>query len=421
MFIIIGGDGKEYGPVSAEKIREWIKSGRANLSTKAKYVGTEEWHTLGEYTEFVSSPPSAGGTNLPQASGGIAVAGQPEAIEFTGDWVEYFKIWIVNVLLTIVTLGIYAAWAKVRKRRYFHGNTRVFGHTFEYLADPLKILYGNLIVVGMFLIYSLSGAISPLLQLPFLLLFLIAVPWFIIKAYAFNARNTAWRGLRFAFKGTYGEAAMAYLLRPLLIPFTLGGIIPYVLKRQKEFVVTRHSYGATPFTFSARTGEFYKIYLITGLFFLPIIAAYLSMFGMLAAQAAKHSGRVPPGAAGAFGLIGMLMLIGLPLALVGSFYFRSRIFNLMWNNTMLAGHQFLATMRARDLFLIHFVNGLVTLVTLGLMQPWATVRLVKYQLSCIHISAAGNMDEFVAAAQPPVSAIGDAASGFFDFDLGFGL
>jgi len=55
MFTIIGGDGKEYGPVSAEQVRAWLASGRANLQTKAKYAGTEEWHTLGDYTEFVSS------------------------------------------------------------------------------------------------------------------------------------------------------------------------------------------------------------------------------------------------------------------------------------------------------------------------------------------------------------------------------
>ena len=59
MFIIIGGDGKEYGPVSAEQVRTWLASGRANLQTKAKYAGTEEWHTLGDYTEFVSPPAAA--------------------------------------------------------------------------------------------------------------------------------------------------------------------------------------------------------------------------------------------------------------------------------------------------------------------------------------------------------------------------
>lgn len=53
MFTIIGGDGKEYGPVTAEQVRAWIAGGRANLQTRAKYAGTEEWHTLADYTEFV--------------------------------------------------------------------------------------------------------------------------------------------------------------------------------------------------------------------------------------------------------------------------------------------------------------------------------------------------------------------------------
>ena len=71
MFIIIGGDGKEYGPVSAEQVRAWIASGRANLSTKAKYVGTEDWHTLGEYTEFVGGPAAAASAPPPMAAGPV--------------------------------------------------------------------------------------------------------------------------------------------------------------------------------------------------------------------------------------------------------------------------------------------------------------------------------------------------------------
>src|SRR5476649_1513902 len=58
MFIIIGGDGKEYGPVTVEQIRTWIRSGRANLETKAKALGTEEWRSLADFAEF-SSPDGA--------------------------------------------------------------------------------------------------------------------------------------------------------------------------------------------------------------------------------------------------------------------------------------------------------------------------------------------------------------------------
>ncbi|MGA3159250.1 MAG: DUF898 family protein, partial [Steroidobacteraceae bacterium] len=47
--------------------------------------------------------------------------------EFRGEGGEYFRIWIVNLLLTLLTLGIYSAWAKVRKQRYLYSNTSVAG------------------------------------------------------------------------------------------------------------------------------------------------------------------------------------------------------------------------------------------------------------------------------------------------------
>ena len=56
MFIIIGGDGKEYGPVTADQVRTWINAGRANLDTKAKALGYEEWRRVGDFAEF--SPPT---------------------------------------------------------------------------------------------------------------------------------------------------------------------------------------------------------------------------------------------------------------------------------------------------------------------------------------------------------------------------
>jgi uncharacterized RDD family membrane protein YckC len=57
MFTIIGGDGKEYGPVSAQQIRAWIIAGRADLATKAKAAGSEEWMPLGDFPEFSPDQP----------------------------------------------------------------------------------------------------------------------------------------------------------------------------------------------------------------------------------------------------------------------------------------------------------------------------------------------------------------------------
>ncbi len=52
MFTILGADGKEYGPVTAGKMHEWIAGGRANLQTKARRDGETEWKTLGDFPEF---------------------------------------------------------------------------------------------------------------------------------------------------------------------------------------------------------------------------------------------------------------------------------------------------------------------------------------------------------------------------------
>lgn len=82
MFTIIGGDGKEYGPVTTEQVRTWINAGRANLETQAKALGSEEWRPLRDYAEFsgsvvpplVAAPAGAGGGFSPSAVPDSSVA-----------------------------------------------------------------------------------------------------------------------------------------------------------------------------------------------------------------------------------------------------------------------------------------------------------------------------------------------------------
>ena len=431
MFTIIGADGKEYGPVTAEQIQQWIAEHRLTHTMQVRREGTTEWVRIGDCPEFAAlaavpilapnmaaAPGEAPGVAIPPEP---AAPLPPEPLVFTGKWEEYFKIWIVNVLLTIVTLGIYAAWAKVRKRRYFYANTRVFGSTFEYLADPVKILYGNLIVGAVFLCLSFSQRVSIFLYLALLIPFSIAVPWFIVRALAFNARNTAWRGLRFNFSGTYGRAAMVFLLWPMMVPFTFGLLMPVVAQKQKTFLVNRHSFGASPFAFNGKVEAFFKIYGVALLFFLPVILAYFGIIAVAVMTAIKQGGqpqaKPPTEMLAAFGIV---LAIAIPCAIAGTLYLRARLFNLVWNHTTIAGNRFDATMRVRDLLLLHLVNSLVTLFTLGLMHPWATVRKAKFQLDAVRVLPAGNVDAFVAGAQPPVGAMGDSANDFFSFDIGFG-
>jgi uncharacterized membrane protein YjgN (DUF898 family) len=82
-------------------------------------------------------------------------------IEFHATGGEYFRIWIVNLLLSIITLGIYSAWAKVRRLRYFYGSTMLDGASFEYHGRPIAILKGRIIVVGSYLVYVITAKLWP--------------------------------------------------------------------------------------------------------------------------------------------------------------------------------------------------------------------------------------------------------------------
>lgn len=79
MYKIIGADKNEYGPISAEQLRQWIKEGRANGQTQVLLEGTTEWKPLASFSEFAD----ALNTPAPFATGGTppaptsAPGGQP--------------------------------------------------------------------------------------------------------------------------------------------------------------------------------------------------------------------------------------------------------------------------------------------------------------------------------------------------------
>ena len=173
--------------------------------------------------EVQTPPPPPAWPSMPER---VGPARTEHRFEFNGDAREYFRIWVVNLALSIVTLGIFSAWAKVRSERYFYGNTRLAGEPFEYLAKPWPILKGRIIAVVLFAAYVLAGQFSWKLQLGTGLVIALATPWLIVRGAAFRARYSAWRGLTFRFIPDYAEAYVRYLLLGIPLLVTLGILYP---------------------------------------------------------------------------------------------------------------------------------------------------------------------------------------------------
>jgi uncharacterized membrane protein YjgN (DUF898 family) len=355
-------------------------------------------------TVLVPEPPAPAGEPAPSA----VPAPVEYRFEFRGDEREYFRIWIVNLALAIVTLGIWSAWAKVRTMRYFYANTRVAGTPFEYLARPLPILRGRLIAFSLFTAYLLASRFSPTLQLALIVLIVTLSPWLIVRGLMFRARYSSWRGLNFRFVPQYGAAYTHFLFVYLLFPLTLGFIFPYVKWRQKKFVVEQHRFGGRAFTFSAEASEFYKVYFIAiGL----VIGAWIALFSIL----------IPLTARAGASTIGMYATLAVIYAVYFAVfvYIASRILNLTYNNAALDGFRLRSSVRARDLLRLYFFNTCGILLSLGMLIPWAMIRMARYRASRLMLVAdGGDLDALTVEEQGHVSAVGAEVDQVFDLDVG---
>jgi uncharacterized membrane protein YjgN (DUF898 family) len=342
--------------------------------------------------------------------------GTAETIQFRGTGSEYFGIWIVNLLLTILTLGIYSAWAKVRRLRYFYGNTWLAGTAFEYHGQPKQILKGRLIAFGLLVLYQLITDIWPLAIFVLGPLLFLAVPWLVVRARLFTSRMTSYRNLRFDFKGTYGEAAVIFMLLPIGIVLTLGLLLPYWLYRRDLFLVSRTAYGKTPWRLLLGPGTFYKIALMTLVYALPflcvmVLGAWMVGFGAFTGRAPAQPGSGP----GFFVLfLGYLGLLAVPQA-----YFWVKKQNAVLGNAHLSEHRLLSNMQVGRYLFIVATNLVLIVITLGFYTPFAQVRLAKYRLEALTLQVHGTLDEFVAAEARTTTATGEEVSDFFDVDFGF--
>jgi len=336
-------------------------------------------------------------------------AKKPIQLMFKGKGFEYFKIWIVNIFLTILTLGIYSAWAKVRNKQYFYGNTFIDGNSFNYTAKPLAILKGRLIAVGLFIVYAVINQFIPIVGLILFLILMAFLPWIIIRSLAFNARNSVFRNIRFNFTGTVGDAVKAFLLWPLLMLPTLGLILPFVWYKQSRFFVNHSAYGTTGFNIHATVKDYYKIFFIFLGSIILLVVAMSILIAAIGIDQNNPAAMMPVMAiTGSLSLLVYLFMFAFLAAALGNLYF---------NTTTLDEHGFTSTLKTRNIAWIYFSNTLAIAFSLGLLIPWAQVRMTAYRLSCLQLNVVDSLDAFIAAEEEQVSALGEQIGDVFDMEF----
>lgn len=335
-------------------------------------------------------------------------------LDFRGSGAEYFRIWIVNLALTIVTIGIYSAWAKVRKLRYFYGNTFLADTAFGYHADPLKILKGRAIAAVFVAIYFVAGQFSVVAGLVVFAVLLLAMPWLLVKSRLFSMRMTSWRGLRFDFAPDYAGAYRTLGGWGLASVATLGLLTPMFLLARYRFIVSRTRYAGESFECEPSAGRFFKTALIAG----ALVVVALIAFSIVAGVAVVSSGGADGAPAPWLQFVPVILFYVAVFPLLAG-YTTSRNLNEVFRTTTLGPHRFRSELGARRLAWLYFSNVALIIVTLGLYTPWAQIRMARYRVETLTLVASGSLDEIVAAGgRGATSATGEEISDLFDVDFG---
>jgi uncharacterized membrane protein YjgN (DUF898 family) len=396
-------------------------------------------------------------------------------LTFEGNGSEYFKIWIVNILLISITLGLYYPWAKVRNHRYFYGNSTLEGRNFDFHATGKQLFLGYLIAMGLFLVYVMVGQLLPLGGPVLLVVLFLALPWIVWRSLMFNMRMTSFSNVRFGFAGKLGLAYVNFLLLPLLffvsvyalpiaaaiivplyegsMPAYAGGLIAVAVvvsmvlafyffalmqKRNTSYLINGYRYGQGEFSTELRTATFAKIALKTfGLSFLTLtvvmmfIGTAVVLMGMDGGFAdltqmgnvenpEELIGELLAGGAAVAVVIGYIAMIFAGFFLMAYMQTRQRTYIL--ENILLDGKiAFISSLKARSLAWVMLSNFLLIMFSLGLATPWAKVRVARLMLENTYVDAGEGFDQYMTQKQEEQSSLGEQIGDAFDVDIGVGI
>jgi uncharacterized membrane protein YjgN (DUF898 family) len=360
-------------------------------------------------------------------------ASAPDALGFgfSGSGAEYFRIWIVNLLLTVATLGIYSAWAKTRRLQYFYRNTSLAGASFDFRGNPKAILRGRLLAVALVAAYHYAFGFSAMAGAVTVSLLLAGLPYMMRSALRFRLSNTWYRGLPFGFAGDIRPAYGVYLLpvAMFVVPGALVALLPdqpivravflvYLCWPLMHGAMKRYQHGNLMYgdqraAFPATITELAAPYVATvvaGIVFVAVLG--MLMYAAFSGQAAGAGGIASSLAVLAGAILFYLFFI------VCGLFIMVRMNNMAWSGTCFPGVRIESAMRLRSYLRLQAVNVLLTLLTLGLYRPFAAVRTWRYRLAHARIEAPGGFDAATGqASRRPASAAGDGSAEFLGLDL----
>jgi uncharacterized membrane protein YjgN (DUF898 family) len=338
---------------------------------------------------------------------------------------------IVNFILRVLTLGIHHFWGKTEVRRRIWSAIRLNGEPLEYTGTGKELFLGFLVVLfGVFLPFVLVvgglvfvlGPQSPLLLAVQVLayvaiFFLIGVA--IHRALRYRLARTRWRGIRGALEGSSLGFAWTYFWTALLIPLTLGWIMPWRATKLQARLYNDMRFGNRPFRFTARSSPLYGRFAVAWIGTILLFAVVGGVVTSAISNAGFVPSRIPGGPPSinpqAFATIVPVMVVAYLLFGFIVAWYQARAFNHFAAHTSYEGATFRGNLTAWSIIWLVITNLLIISLTLGLLAPVAQARAVRYVVDRLGIDGTVPLGEIAQRAGDPLRR-GEGLAQVFDVD-----
>ena len=298
-----------------------------------------------------------------------------------GEFGEIFVLFLVNVALGLVTLGIYRFWAKTRIRRYVWSHTSFLGDRFEYTGTGKELFLGFLLAL-VFLLPAIAVLVAVQLLLPeepgllvaLQVVFYIALFYLygvaVFSAYRYRLSRTRWRGIRGGTSGSRWGYGWRFFLFTLISWLTMGFFTPYGHAKLWAYRINNTLLGDRPMRFDGEGGALLPNFFVAWLLYIPTLS--LSMVWYKAAELR---------------------------------YFTSR--------TSYQDLTFETEIKGGELLGFYLLNLLLLIVTVGFAWPYVILRTAR--LIARHVNVIGDQDfAAIAQSQAELPQTGEGLAEFLD-------
>jgi uncharacterized membrane protein YjgN (DUF898 family) len=303
--------------------------------------------------------------------------------KFQGDGRTLFGISFVNLIKTVFTLGVYRFWAKTNVRQYIWSQTLFSGDRFSYHGTGKELMRGAvwfgvvlILLVLVYVTFNIGMEEGELASDLLGFIILIMLPALMVGAWRYRLSRTAWRNIRFSFRGKRMDAVTLYIVGGILSGLTLGLYWPFFKMKTEKFWRENSWFGDVPFRFSGVGKDFFKKFILAILLTPLTLGFYL-------------------------------------------FWFTADLKRYLWSHTHVGGATFHFPITGKDYMKLNVANFFIVLFTLGLGFPWVVIRNQKFVTD--NMVLAGNIElNHIVQQMKDSGAFGEEAMDIMDVPIDIG-